>query len=82
MQIKIQSADINLSADQFSSIELACLRHLAQGHSIDDLCSSLSLTQDAALSAINSAEIKLGARNRLHAIVLALRHGLVEDDPE
>ncbi|SMD17422.1 helix-turn-helix transcriptional regulator [Rhizobium sp. RU36D] len=82
MQIKHQSVDITVSADQFSSIELACLHHLAQGHSVDELCLALSLTPEAALSAITSAEIRLGARNRLHAIIMAIRLGLIEDVPE
>lgn len=55
---------------------------MAQGRSIEELCATLSLTEAEAQRALDDVEAKLGARNRLHAVIIALRLGLVEEPNE
>lgn len=79
MQIQTMSAGPDFGAQQLAPIELACLADLAQGRSIRETCSRLSIDEEQWQNALDGAEMKLGARNRLHTVILALRLGLIED---
>lgn len=79
MQIKPQSPDAGSHAEQFNALEISCLTYLAQGHSIEDSCVALSVSEAEWHDVLAAVELKLGARNRMHAVILAMRLGIVED---
>jgi LuxR family quorum sensing-dependent transcriptional regulator len=57
--------------------ELAVLRLVAAGKTIDEIARSLGLGEETVRSHIKKAQAKLGARNRPQAVAEAIRHRLI-----
>jgi LuxR family quorum sensing-dependent transcriptional regulator len=57
--------------------ELAVLRHMAAGKTMDEIARSLALGEETVRSHIKKAQAKLGARNRPQAVAEAIRHRLI-----
>ena len=57
--------------------ELEALTLLANGKSADEIASELKVSQSMAHHYLRVAARKLGARNRVHAVAIGVRKGLV-----
>ena len=57
--------------------ELAVLRLVAGGKTVDEIAQSLGLGEETIRSHLKKVQAKLGARNRLHAVAEAMRHHLI-----
>jgi DNA-binding CsgD family transcriptional regulator len=62
-----------LSPDQEQVLSL-----LARGLSADEICRQLDWRPSRYQGAVASAQIRLGAKNLLHAVALAVKAGLIE----
>lgn len=60
--------------------EIACLKYVANGLRPGEIGGELNADVDAIDNILTSAERKLGARNRLHAIGIAVSQGLIGID--
>ena len=58
--------------------ELAALRLFANGRTADEMAVELGVSKSMALHYLRVAARKLGARNRVHAVALAVRSGLIK----
>lgn len=56
---------------------LDCLRMLAMGSTVLEIASEMRLPEPAIVELINDAGHVLSARNRVHAVSIALRKGLI-----
>lgn len=68
----------NHTATTLSPDELECLKMTADGHIPNEIGLALALTEDQVLLHLTSVETRLGARNQLHAIVIAMRLNLIK----
>jgi DNA-binding NarL/FixJ family response regulator len=59
-----------------SPLELGVLREFCRGRSNLEIGHDLELSQDSVKNAARRVFLKLGARDRAHAVALAMRHGL------
>ena len=57
--------------------ELEALTLFANGRTADEIADALGVSQSMAHHYLRVAARKLGARNRVHAIAIAVRKGLV-----
>jgi DNA-binding NarL/FixJ family response regulator len=57
--------------------ELAALRAFANGRTADEIASELKVSQSMAHHYLRVAARKLGARNRVHAVAIAVDKGLI-----
>jgi LuxR family transcriptional regulator len=57
--------------------ELEALALFATGRSADEIASTLGVSQSMANHYVRMAARKLGARNRVHAVAIAVSTGLV-----
>lgn len=57
--------------------ERQCLRYCAQGYSAKEISRFIDRSTPTVVMHLGSVAKKLGARNRTHAVALALRHGLL-----
>jgi len=60
-----------------SLTEKNCLQLVAEGRSVREVGDDLALSMADVEALLSVAEGKLGARNRLHAISVALRKGAI-----
>ena len=60
--------------------EIACLKLVANGYRPGEIGSELKANEAEVDTILDSAERKLGARNRLHAIGIAVSQGLIGID--
>lgn len=58
--------------------EVDCLRVVAQGYSNKEIAASLGLSEFTVKGYVQSAISKLSARDRTHAVMLALQRGLLD----
>jgi DNA-binding CsgD family transcriptional regulator len=65
---------------ELTRMEVACLRLAANGLRPLEIGSELNVTDKEIEDFLSSAERKLGARNRLHAIGIAVSQGLIGID--
>lgn len=63
--------------EQLSGRELDVLEHIAQGLSNREIGGRLSLSEDTIKARVKTILAKLDARDRTHAVVLALKRGLL-----
>ncbi len=63
--------------EQLSGRELDVLEHIAQGLSNREIGGALSLSEDTIKARVKMILAKLDARDRTHAVVLALKRGLL-----
>jgi DNA-binding CsgD family transcriptional regulator len=59
-------------------IELQALTHFANGKSADEIALALGVSKSIAQHHLRVAARKLGARNRVHAVAMAVAMGLIE----
>jgi LuxR family transcriptional regulator len=65
---------------ELTRIEISCLRLTANGWRPSEIGDSLNTTKADVEIHLTSAEHKLGARNRLHAVGIAVSQGLIGID--
>jgi DNA-binding CsgD family transcriptional regulator len=58
--------------------ELEALRLFANGRSADEIAVMLEVSKSMALHYLRVAARKLGGRNRVHAVAIAVRTGLIK----
>ncbi|HZT26189.1 MAG TPA: helix-turn-helix transcriptional regulator [Pseudolabrys sp.] len=63
---------------QLDENELEALRLFASGRSTDEMAVALGVSKSMVQHYLRVASRKLGARNRVHAVALAVRVGLVK----
>jgi DNA-binding NarL/FixJ family response regulator len=61
-----------------SPVEVRVLRLIAQGNSNREIAAHLSATEEAIKSQVRSILSKLDANDRTHAVVIALKRGIIE----
>lgn len=76
-----QSVATQPRQDDFQEFELHCLRMVAEGLSLAAISQSMSLPESDIEGFLREAENRLGARNRLHAVSLALKIGILDEAP-
>ena len=57
--------------------ELEALRLFASGRTADEIAIALNVRKGVAIHYLRIATRKLGARNRVHAVAIAIRQGLI-----
>ncbi|MDB5526239.1 MAG: LuxR family transcriptional regulator [Rhizobium sp.] len=75
MKLRSNSGDFELT-----QMEIACLKFAANGYRPSEISGALKLEDTQIELTLSSAEEKLGARNRLHAIGIAVSQGLIGID--
>ncbi|MBL0370481.1 helix-turn-helix transcriptional regulator [Rhizobium sp. KVB221] len=65
---------------ELSRLELDCLKLAANGHRTNQIGSELNASEKEVEILLYCAERKLGAKNRLHAIGIAVSQGLIGID--
>src|SRR5262249_48970498 len=58
--------------------ELELLRYLAEGNTTKEIARAMVLAEDTVKTGVQTLIAKLGATDRTHAVVLALRRHLIE----
>ena len=64
--------------DALSARELELLKYLAEGYTNKEIARAMVLAEDTVKKAVQTLIAKLGATDRTHAVVLALRQDLIE----
>jgi DNA-binding NarL/FixJ family response regulator len=64
--------------DALTPAEVRVLRLIAQGNSNKEIAARQSVTEDAVKGQVRSILAKLGAHDRAHAAVIALKRGIIE----
>jgi DNA-binding NarL/FixJ family response regulator/putative methionine-R-sulfoxide reductase with GAF domain len=64
--------------DPLTPRELELLRYMAEGYTNKELARAMVLAEDTVKKAVQTLIAKLGAADRTHAVVIALRHRLIE----
>lgn len=70
--------DADLLKRALDDKELEALTLFANGQSADEIAAALNVSQGMAHHYLRVAARKLGARNRVHAVAVAVRNGLIE----
>jgi DNA-binding CsgD family transcriptional regulator len=60
--------------------QLAALRLAASGYTSRQIATRLETTEQAVHLRLKEAQVRLGARSRTHAVVIALRRGVIRFD--
>ena len=58
--------------------ELSALRLFANGRTADEIAAELGMSKSMVQHYLRVAARKLGARNRVHAVAIAVRNGLIK----
>ena len=66
------------ATDALSPRERELLRYLAEGYTNKEIARVMVLADDTVKKGVQSLIAKLGAADRTHAVVLALRSGLIQ----
>ena len=64
--------------EALSPSEVRVLQLIAQGNANKEIAERLSVTEDAIKGQVRSILAKLGAHDRTHAAVIALKRGIIE----
>jgi DNA-binding NarL/FixJ family response regulator len=64
--------------DALSARELELLKYLAEGYTNKEIARAMVLAEDTVKKAVQTLIAKLGATDRTHAVVLALRSDLIQ----
>jgi DNA-binding NarL/FixJ family response regulator len=67
----------HVGSEPLSPTEVRVLRLIADGNSNKDIAAELALTEEAVKGQVRSILSKLGANDRTHAAVLALKRGII-----
>ena len=68
----------NLRADDLSAREIEVLRSVSAGHSNKIVADDLSISEDTVKGHMKSIMSKLGASDRTHAVLIAMKRGYLE----
>jgi DNA-binding NarL/FixJ family response regulator len=63
--------------ESLTARELDLLRYLAEGHTNKEIARAMALAEDTVKKGVQTLIAKLGATDRTHAVVLALRSSLI-----
>jgi DNA-binding CsgD family transcriptional regulator len=74
----LRNWDADLLKRDLDHNELEALTLFANGRSADEIAAALNVSQGMAHHYLRVAARKLGARNRVHAVAVAVRSGLIE----
>ena len=74
---RFAASDTRTSAASLTQREAQCLRYSAQGHTAKEIAGLIGRSVPTATLHLKSAAEKLGARNRAHAVALALHYRLI-----
>jgi DNA-binding NarL/FixJ family response regulator len=66
------------AGDALSPSEMRVLRLIADGQSNKEIAAALAITEESVKGQVKNILSKLGARDRTHAAVIALRNGIIE----
>jgi len=58
--------------------EIEALQHFAEGHTSEVIGAMMALTTSTVLTMLAHIRQKLGARDKTHAVAIAIRRGLIE----
>ncbi len=72
----------NIPPSVLTNREKDILQLIADGHRVEDIGVTLSLSEAEIERLLKEAEQKLGASNRLHAVTIAVLHGHIVIGPE
>ena len=67
----------HVSNEPLSPTEVRALRLIADGNSNKDVAAQLGITEEAVKGQVRNILAKLGARDRTHAAVLAMKRGII-----
>lgn len=65
--------------EMLTARELEVLQHVAEGHSNREIGALLSVTEDTIKARLKTILAKLVARDRTHAVTIAIRRGLIQN---
>jgi two-component system, NarL family, response regulator len=65
--------------EMLTARELEVLQRVAAGHSNREIGAMLSVTEDTIKARLKTILAKLGARDRTHAVTIAIRRGLIQN---
>jgi len=68
----------HLSDDTLSNREVEVLRTAARGNANKEIAAQLAITEDTVKAHMKSILSKLGAKDRTHAVVIAVRRGIID----
>ena len=72
------SSESSTSHDPLTPRELELLRYMAEGYTNKELARAMVLAEDTVKKGVQMLIAKLGAADRTHAVVLALRNHLID----
>jgi DNA-binding NarL/FixJ family response regulator len=72
-----QTRTTTTEAYELTRLELIALTLAANGLGASEIASRLSTSEAEIEAALSDATVKLGADNRMHAITVAVRQGLI-----
>ena len=72
-----ERASAQRTRDSLSARELELLRYLAEGYTNKEIARAMVLAEDTVKKGVQTLIAKLGATDRTHAVVLALRSSLI-----
>ena len=67
----------HVGEDPLSPMEVRVLRLIADGNSNKDIAAELNVSEEAVKGQVRSILAKLGAKDRTHAAVLAIKRGII-----
>lgn len=70
--------DAWFGSETLSARELAVLRLVASGHSNKEAAARLAIKEETVKAHVSSVLAKLGARDRTHAVTIAIKRGMLE----
>lgn len=82
MPMKSRPTESAPASPVLSSCEKDILQMIAEGHRVDDIVATLGLSESDVEALLKTAEEKLGAQNRLHAVTIAVLNGHISIGPE
>ena len=75
--VSLMGKNVEALATSLSPRETEVLSYVAQGYGNKEIAHTLSISEQTIKNHITSILHKLDANDRTHAVVLALRHGLI-----
>jgi DNA-binding CsgD family transcriptional regulator len=78
MSMNIEAMELAVHAPVLTPTEKSCLLMIAEGRKFSEISALLALSEPDVETALAGIEEKLGASNRLHAVSIAMRKGLIE----
>jgi DNA-binding NarL/FixJ family response regulator len=76
-EVSFQLAE-HLSQDSLTPAEVRVLRLIAEGNANKEIAAQLTLSVETVNGQVRSVLSKLGAKDRTHAAMIALKRGIIE----